>query len=76
MVDIVKVYVKVNLNNEITAIGSSIFIKDLKGWVEIDKGYGDKYVHSQSQYFEKPLINENGKYNYRLNGNGYVTSNN
>ena len=69
----IKVYVKVNENNEIIDVGSSIFIKDLIGWIKIDEGFGDKYAHAQSQYFEKPLINEDGSYNYKLTGNNYVS---
>ena len=61
----IKVYIKINYNNEIIAVGSSIFIKDLTDWIEIDSGFGDKYAHAQSQYFEEPLINENGIYNYK-----------
>ena len=61
----IKVYVKVNTNNEIIEVGSSVFIQDLTGWVEIDSGFGDKYAHAQSQYFEKPLMNEDGTYNYK-----------
>lgn len=62
----IKVYVKVNTNNEIIEVGSSVFIQDTNGWVEIDSGFGDKYAHAQSQYFDKPLMNEDGSYNYRL----------
>lgn len=61
----IKVYIKVNANNEIIEVGSSIFIKDFTGWIEIDKGYGDKYAHAQSQYFNEPIANELGKYNYK-----------
>lgn len=61
----IKVYVKINDKDEIIEIGSSIFIKDLTGWVEIDSGFGDRYAHAQSQYFDKLLINENGTYNYK-----------
>lgn len=61
----IKVYVKVNTKNEITAINSEIFIKDLTGWVEIDEGYGDKYAHAQNNYFSKPLRNIDGTYNYK-----------
>ena len=61
----IKVYIKVNDNKEIIAVGSSIFITDLTGWIEIDKGYGDKYAHAQSQYFDLPLQNEDGTYNYK-----------
>lgn len=65
----IKVYVKVNANNQIIEVGSSIFITDLTGWIEIDSGFGDKFAHAQSQYFAKPLINEDGTYNYHyVNG--------
>lgn len=65
----IKVYVKINENKEITEVGSSIFIEDITGWIEIDSGFGDKYAHAQTQYFEKPLINDDGSYNYRyING--------
>lgn len=63
----IKVYARVNENNEIIEVGSSIFIKDLTGWIKIDEGYGDKYAHAQSQYFDKPLRNDDGTYNYKYN---------
>ena len=53
----IKVYVRINANNEIIEVGSSVFIKDLTGWIEIDSGFGDRYAHAQSQYFDKPLMN-------------------
>lgn len=62
----IKVYVKVNINNEIIEVGSSVFIKDVTGWIEIASGYGDKYAHAQSQYFELPLVREDGKFNYKF----------
>lgn len=65
----INVYIKVNSNNEIIEVGSSVFIKDLTGWIKIDEGFGDKYAHAQSQYFDKSLINEDGFYNYSyMNG--------
>lgn len=65
----IKVYVKLNNQGYITQVASSIFLKDTTGWVEIDRGFGDKYAHAQSQYFDKPLINEDGRYNYKyING--------
>lgn len=67
----VKVYVKVNTNNEIIEVDSSVFIQDTTDWVEIDSGFGDKFAHAQSQYFEKPLMNEDGSYNYTYYG-GFV----
>ena len=68
----IKIYVKVNENNEIIDVGSSIFIKDLNGWIKIDEGFGDKYAHAQSQYFDKLLINENGVYNYKYINNKII----
>lgn len=61
----IQVYIKVNENNEIIDITSNIFITDLTEWLEIDIGFGDKYAHAQSQYFDKPLMTEDGKYVYR-----------
>ncbi len=67
--ELIKVYIKVNDKNEVVEVGSSIFIEDTTGWIEIDEGFGDKYAHAQSQYFDKPLINENGVYNYKYINN-------
>lgn len=64
----IKVYVKVNENNEITEITSSVFLQDTKGWIEIDEGCGDKYAHAQGNYLDKPLTDEQGRYNYMLFG--------
>ena len=65
----IKVYIKVNDKNEVVEVGSSIFIEDTTGWIEIDEGFGDKYAHAQSQYFEKPLINDNGMYSFKYINN-------
>ena len=55
------VYVKVNEEGYIINVNSDIFLQDFTGWQKIDEGYGDKFAHAQSQYFEK-LIDDNGKY--------------
>ena len=47
------VYVKKNNNGEIIEVNSDLFITDFTGWEKIDEGYGDKYAHAQSQYFDK-----------------------
>ena len=60
------VYVKPNSNGYITAVNSSAFLTDSTGWVEIDRGYGDKYHHAQGNYFDKPIMDERGIYRYRL----------
>ena len=62
----IKVYVKLNEQNEIVEINSEVFITDKTGWVEIDSGFGDKYHHAQGNYLDKPLMDEYGRYNYRL----------
>lgn len=62
----IKVYVKINGNNEITRIASSVFLEDTEGWIEIDSGASDKYAHAQSQYLEKGLMDNQERYNYKL----------
>ena len=61
----INVLIKTNDKDEIIEIGSSIFIKDPTNYIVIDSGFGDKYAHAQSQYLKEPLINDNGKYNYK-----------
>lgn len=62
----IKVYVKLNEQNEITQINSDIFLADTTDWIMIDEGEGDKYAHAQGYYLEKPLYDEQGRYNYKL----------
>lgn len=63
----IKVYAKVDGNKIIKRIESSIssFYIDFSNWTVIDEGYGDKYSHAQSQYLEKGLVDEKGRYNYK-----------
>lgn len=62
-----EVYVKVNDDGYITEVGSNVFIKNYDGWVLIDKNVmGDRGAHAQSQYFEKPLVDDFGNYNYKF----------
>lgn len=61
-----KVFIKINANKEITAVNSSEFLSDTEGWIEIDSGIGDKYHHAQNNYFNNPLTDENGLYNYKF----------
>lgn len=60
------VYVKPNVSGYITAVNSSAFLPDTEGWVEIDRGYGDKYHHAQGNYFLVPIYTESGVYRYKL----------
>ena len=60
-----RVFIKTDDKNRVTAISSEIFIPDTTGWTEIDRGDGDRYVHAQGNYFPKPLTDENGVYRYK-----------
>ena len=60
------VYVKTNEFNYITAINSSAFLTNTAGWIDIDRGYGDKYHHAQGNYFLQPIYTDNGAYRYKL----------
>lgn len=60
------VYVKTNEDGFIVDVNSSEFIKDTTGWVEIDRGYGEKYHHAQGNYFPIPFETYDGTYNYKL----------
>ena len=60
-----KVYIKVDENNNITAVNSSAFLPDTTGYIEIDEGVGDKYHHAQNHYLDKPVTDEYGRYNYK-----------
>ena len=62
-----KVYVSLQ-DGYITSINSEIFLsqEEMSTMTEIDKGKGDKYAHAQSQYLEKELVDEHGRYNYKF----------
>lgn len=60
------VYVKPDSENRIIAINSSTFLTDLTGWVEIDRGFGDRYHHAQGNYFPMPIYDERGICRYKL----------
>lgn len=62
-----KVYVSLS-NGYITSINSEIFLseEEMSTMTEIDKGQGDKYAHAQSQYLDKELVDEHGRYNYKF----------
>lgn len=62
-----KVYVSLS-NGYITSINSEIFLsrEEMSTMTEIDRGQGDRYAHAQSQYLEKGLVDEYGRYNYKF----------
>ncbi len=61
-----KVYVSLQ-DGYITSINSEIFLseEEMSTMTEINRGQGDKYAHAQSQYLEKELVDEHGRYNYK-----------
>jgi len=63
------VYIRVNKQNEIIEVGSNVFIENFDNWIFVDEGFGDKYAHAQNQYLEKPIIDDNGIYNYIFKNN-------
>lgn len=66
--EITSVFVAIDTNNYITSINSDIFLslEEMDTMTKIDQGQGDKYAHAQSQYLEKELIDEHGRYNYKF----------
>lgn len=60
------VFVKTDENGFITAVNSSGFLPHTTGWVEIDRGYGDKYYHAQGNFFPTPIYTDSGAYRYKL----------
>ena len=68
----IQVYVKFNEDNCITEINSSIFLDNVEDYICIDEGNGDKYAHAQGNYLEKPLIDFQGRYNYKYINNNII----
>lgn len=60
------VYVRPNESGYITDVNSSAFLTDATGWVEIDRGYGDRYHHAQGNYFPESIYTDGGAYRYKL----------
>ena len=67
-----KVYVKTDEQGRIVAVDSSVFLKEVSGWIEVDEGEGDRYAHAQGHYLDKAPIEMDGTYTYKLE-NGTVT---
>lgn len=61
-----KVYAKTDQTGRVLELASSVFLKDPAGWVQIDEGDGDRYVHAQGNYLDKPLTGEDGTHRYIL----------
>lgn len=61
-----KVYVKTDSNSVITEINSDIFLSLVDGYILIDEGNGDRFAHAQGNYLPDSLIDNQGKYNFKL----------
>lgn len=61
----IKVYIKIDENNCITDINSSVFLNSIENYICIDEGNGDKYSHAQGNYLSKSLMDSKDRYNYR-----------
>lgn len=61
----IQVYTKIDKNNCIINIDSSIFLTNIAGWRQIDAGYGDKYSHAQGMYLSGPIRDDFGRCNYK-----------
>lgn len=60
------VYAKINDKSYIVDVNSSAFLSDTTGWVEIDRGTGDRFHHAQGNYFPESIITDGGAYRYKL----------
>lgn len=66
------VYIRVDDADRVVAVNSSAFLQDTDGWVEIDRGHGDRYHHAQGNYLPGPLMDERGVYRYKLEDGAVV----
>lgn len=61
-----KVYVKTDSKDVITEINSDIFLISVEGYTLIDEGDGDRYAHAQGNYLPDPIVDEQGRYNFKF----------
>lgn len=68
-----RVFILTDHNNRITKIeGEYTLPQDLTDWILIDEGYGDKYNLAQSNYLDKPLMTDDGIYQYKYENDQIV----
>lgn len=60
------VYVQVNQGNCVVALTSSALLTHTEGWVEVERGTGDRCHHPQSNYLPLPLYTDEGVPRYKL----------
>ena len=60
------IFVLTDRLSRVTEINSDVFLPDATGWVKIDDGDGDRFMHAQGNYLPKPLMDEHDRYRYKL----------
>ena len=60
------VYIQTDAQCNIIAVNSSAFLSDTSRWIEIDKGYAEKYQHAQCNYFSQPIRDMRGICRYKI----------
>ena len=50
------VYIRVDDAGRVIDINSSAFLQNTEGWVEVDRGQGDRYHHAQGNYLPGPIF--------------------
>lgn len=66
-----KVYIKIDGKNRIIAIEGGYTmgnIQDIENWILVDQGTGDAYNLCQTNYLPKPLLDENGAFQFKYIG--------
>lgn len=67
-----RVFIKIDEENRVVRIeGEYTLPTDLTDYIQIDEGEGDKYNLAQTHYLDKPLMTEDGIYQYKYE-NGEV----
>ena len=61
-----RVYIRVDDAGRVVNINSNAFLSNVEGWVEIDKGIGDRYQHAQGNYMPRPIFNSEGIPIYKM----------
>ena len=68
-----RVFILLDDNNRVTRIeGEYTLPQDLTDWIQIDEGYGDKYNLAQTHYLDKPLMTDDGIFQYKYENDKVV----
>lgn len=68
-----RVYILTDENDNVIRLeGEYTLPDDLTDWILVGEGYGDTYNLGQTHFLDKPLINDEGEYNYKYINNEIV----